>query len=884
MPREPQLTETVEPGDAGSGTPEIAPGEVLAGRYEIGEILGRGGLAVVYRAHDRELKRDVALKVLRADRFSSASLLRLRREVKVARDVPGDRLVRIFDITTSDKTVFLTMEVVEGGSLDRRLSEGPLLVGEAVRIASQILEGLAVLHQHAIVHRDVKPGNVFLTSEGDVKLGDFGLALPLTTDETRATRDDAVVGTLQYLSPEQVLGREVDARSDLYGLGVVLFEMLTGRPPYEGRSALGAMLGHLRETPKVRAVRPEVPRWLGAVVQRLLARRPEDRYPSAEAARAALASKAIPRSWLTRAAIAALLLLAACGAAVVWLKQESTNFSHLSYSDDEVTAMSKDGLPLWTASQVHWSNSIAAQLAPSEPRRVVAVLDTYRRRETATVLSILDADTGNEVKKVELPTAAERFHGFSNTFHPRLYALDLDGDGAQEIIAVYGHSPWWPTYAVLYEPRIDRARLVFLASGHHQFKGAQDLDGDGKAELLLAGINNRMGWYTGIAAVRLVPGVNETSPWTGTVIGSPDSTYVGAYPAALLWYCLGPRDDRLTDDPATFDAARKTILLRYATKSFPVSFQGFPARLASTPTRLATRDLAYENLRETERLSKVGFFDAALSEVEAAGANAARAGDPFLADWVARVRARSLVAAGRYEQAERAYQELARTSEGATDAAFEAGKAFHLAGLLDRAVEWYRRGFGRGGSANAGRNKWEMLESAVLALAELGRYRDAQIAVDDFAAAYGEDGNTDLLRGFLLWQQGVPPALPDRSSERLQDLHAYWDLEIQLANGGDPRSLMPKVDQSLTSSSEADPMLLSLKAELLGRTGRKSKAAQVAEEGYELARQQRRELTGVCAHFRLIALRTAAFSRAVGNESRAREIEAELAEWLEKRS
>lgn len=136
MPREPQLTETVEPGDAGSGAPEIAPGEVLAGRYEIGEILGRGGLAVVYRAHDRELKRDVALKVLRSDRFSAASLLRLRREVKVARDVPSDRLVRIFDITTSDKAVFLTMEVVEGGSLDRRLSEGPLPVGEAVRIAS----------------------------------------------------------------------------------------------------------------------------------------------------------------------------------------------------------------------------------------------------------------------------------------------------------------------------------------------------------------------------------------------------------------------------------------------------------------------------------------------------------------------------------------------------------------------------------------------------------------------------------------------------------------------------------------------------------------------------------------------------------------------------
>jgi hypothetical protein len=116
-----------------------------------------------------------------------------------------------------------------------------------------------------------------------------------------------------------------------------------------------------------------------------------------------------------------------------------------------------------------------------------------------------------------------------------------------------------------------------------------------------------------------------------------------------------------------------------------------------------------------------------------------------------------------------------------------------------------------------------------------------------------------------------------------QDLHRYWDLEIQLAIGGDPGSLVSKVDQSLILTSESAPMLLALKAELLARTGRNPQAAQVAEEGYELARQQRRELTGVCAHFRLIAQRAAAIARAVGNGSRAREIEAELAEWLEKR-
>ncbi len=619
---------------------------------------------------------------------------------------------------------------------------------------------------------------------------------------------------------------------------------------------------------------------LGAVVRKLLSRRPEDRYPSAEAVQTALAARAAPRSGLTQAAIAAPLLLAACGAAVVWLRPESTQFAHLSYSKEGATAIARDGRRLWTARQVHSSNSLAARLAPGEPRRVVAVLDAYRRPETATVLSILDADTGREIKRVDLPAAADRFPGFSNTFYPSLDACDLDGDGVEEILAVYTHSPWWPTYAVLYEPRIDRARLVFIASGHHHFKGAQDLDGDGKAELLLAGINNRMGWYTGIAAIRLLPPVNAPLPWAGLPAGSPDGNYASTNPRALLWYSLGPREGRMTDDPATFDAARRTLTLRYGESSFPLGFEGFSTPLAATPARLAARERTYANLRESERLLKAGFLKAALSEAEAAGAIAARAGDPFLADWVARVRARSLVAAGRYEQAEGDYRELVRGSESATDAAFEAGKAFHLAGRLERAVEWYRRGFGRGGAANAGRNKMEMLQGTLLALAELGRYREAERIVDDIVAAYGGDADIDLLRGFLLWRQGVPPALPNRSLDTMQDLHRYWALEIQLANGVDPGTLLPQVDRALAASSEADPMLLSLKAELLHRTGSQAKAAQVGEESYELARQQRRELTGVCAHFPSIARRAAAFSRAAGNPSRAREIEAELADWL----
>src|ERR1700674_878088 len=292
--QEPHTTETVGIGAVAAGPwLELEPGSVVDGRYEIGERLGGGGFPLVYR--DRTLNREVALKVLRADRLSPSSLARFRREAALARDVAGSRLVRIFDIGIAGPIIFLTMEVVAGGSLDRRLATGPLPVDEAVRIAAQILEGLRTLHAANIVHRDVKPGNVLLTAGGEVKLSDFGLARQLETDETRLTHDDSLLGTFQYLSPEQALGEEVDARSDLYSVGVVLFEMLTGRLPHAGRSALGTLLGHLREEPpEVRVFRPEVASWLAAVIRRLLARSAGERYPAAAAALADLAARRAP--------------------------------------------------------------------------------------------------------------------------------------------------------------------------------------------------------------------------------------------------------------------------------------------------------------------------------------------------------------------------------------------------------------------------------------------------------------------------------------------------------------------------------------------------------------------------------------------------------------
>ncbi|MEO7795377.1 MAG: serine/threonine-protein kinase, partial [Thermoanaerobaculia bacterium] len=193
------VTESFGPGGARApGRIElIAGGTELAQRFEVLHVLGTGGYAVVYRAFDRTLQREVALKLLRQDRLSPTALRRLRREAAVARDVVHERIVRIFDIEEASETVFLTMEVVPGGSLGDRLAEGAVTIEQTVAWATQALEGLAALHALGILHRDVKPGNFLLTASGELKVSDFGLALHVERDETRATTHESVLGTLE---------------------------------------------------------------------------------------------------------------------------------------------------------------------------------------------------------------------------------------------------------------------------------------------------------------------------------------------------------------------------------------------------------------------------------------------------------------------------------------------------------------------------------------------------------------------------------------------------------------------------------------------------------------------------------------------------------------
>jgi len=263
---------------------------VLDGRYTLLAVLGTGGMATVWRARDEMLGRDVAVKVLNPQHAADAEFLeRFEGEARHAAAVSHPRLVTVFDCGVEDGTPFIVMELVAGRTLRKVLDEaGALPPGQAIAIAAAVCEGLQAAHAAGLVHRDITPANIVLNG-GEVKVLDFGIA---RADGTRAaTAAGTVVGTVAYLSPEQASGRPADPRSDLYSLGCVLFEMLTGRPPFTADSAVGLAYRQVHDDPGLpSAWRPGLPARLDQITARLLAKDPSSRPRTAAVARAQLLS------------------------------------------------------------------------------------------------------------------------------------------------------------------------------------------------------------------------------------------------------------------------------------------------------------------------------------------------------------------------------------------------------------------------------------------------------------------------------------------------------------------------------------------------------------------------------------------------------------------
>ncbi len=256
--------------------------QVLLGRYEVGRLLGAGGMAEVYEGHDRLLARRVAVKVLLAQyAHDPAFLARFRREAQAAASLSHPNIVAVFDTGSEDDIWFIVMEYVAGRTLkDVIRTEGALYWARAAEIAADVAGALSAAHARGIVHRDIKPGNVMLTTDGKVKVMDFGIARASAVPSI--TQTAAVVGTAQYIAPEQAQGLEVDARTDVYALGCCLYEMLTGQVPFTGPTPVAIAYRHVREDPTPpRMLNPDVPVPLEQVCLKAMAKRPEDRYQTA---------------------------------------------------------------------------------------------------------------------------------------------------------------------------------------------------------------------------------------------------------------------------------------------------------------------------------------------------------------------------------------------------------------------------------------------------------------------------------------------------------------------------------------------------------------------------------------------------------------------------
>jgi predicted Ser/Thr protein kinase len=256
-------------------------GELISGRYELEELVGSGGMSSVYRAHDRLLERTVALKILH-EQFTSddAYVERFRREARAVAQLAHPNIVTVIDRGEQDGRQFIVFEYVDGMNLKELMTqEGPVSPGEAIELALQVARGLSFAHENGLVHRDVKPQNVLLDTDGRAKVTDFGIAHAVDVDGMTIT--GTIMGTSNYIAPEQARGQAVDEQTDVYSLGCVLYELLAGDVPFEGDNFVAVAMRHVNDpVPSVRDLRPDVPPRLDWAIQQAMAKDHHERFDS----------------------------------------------------------------------------------------------------------------------------------------------------------------------------------------------------------------------------------------------------------------------------------------------------------------------------------------------------------------------------------------------------------------------------------------------------------------------------------------------------------------------------------------------------------------------------------------------------------------------------
>ncbi len=475
--------------------PEV--GDILGERFLLQSILGSGGTGTVFAAVDTTVGQQVAIKLLHPDLRDTRTRERLRREVRASR--PGHpNIVSVFDLHEAGNHIFLSMELVEGQSLRSRLEQqGIFSVDEVINIGWQIATALGHLHNKGLVHRDVKPGNILAPSDGPVKLCDMGLVRPLEEGVT-VTEAEMVVGTPNYMAPEQATGNDLTSASDIYGLGLTLYQVLTGEIPLKESSAIATLSRRQSDRPpSIRRERPDCPRWLDRLIRRMLEPRPDERPSSDTVLKAFKTRRLLPRPRRrTMAAAAAVLVVITAGAyGARHLARHPTVV--VEVSNTSIIGRDSKGLPTWT--REFDIPIVAEQRTDLDGDGLEEILLTlngqegfFSRSTTVDGPEIWIFRNDGSVMSHFIPENEIVWeYDYDVEIVATLHLLDLDHDERPEVVVVGEHTNFFPAVVFIYQPDVDHWNQVMSHSGILLNIRATPVSSD--PGLRFVAVNNRLG-------------------------------------------------------------------------------------------------------------------------------------------------------------------------------------------------------------------------------------------------------------------------------------------------------------------------------------------------------------------------------------------------------
>ncbi len=831
------LTESFDVGRGGTGELRFLPLE----RWRLQRLIGQGGQANVWLAEDLELGQDVVLKVFRQIN-DPVAMERMRREVRLGRELRHPGLVRIFDLVEMSGFLVAVMEWIPGGSLGGLLeATGPLSVDRVVEIAGQVLETLAYLHGEGVIHRDIKPSNLLLADDGRVLLADLGLARRLDGGED-LTRILTVVGTPAYMAPEQLRGEEPTPAVDLYGLGVTLYRLLTGEPPFPASSEfeMADAILHRRARP-IRTIRKDCPRWFASFVDRLLERSPADRFPDGAVALAAFERRRAVgsrrrRRWAAAAFVAAGLVLGAGMGLGRWVASPAP-LNHVDQVEGRLVAYDASGRELWRHRVPGNAGYVLADVMGSEePEVVLDHVDPAGKDHSRVAVDILGH--GGKVAGSVILLEGPWLGPLKTTADWQLSGLDtadVDGDGKRDLVWIVTHRVWFPAGLGVWAPRGKHGPgYVFVNAGSLQQFAAADLDGDGRQEIVAAGLNNPLGFQKIVAVVR--PGFYAGGPGIDTQV-SPDlkadeaGSFGGRGSGRLTYVPLGSRLGQCT----ALHAGPEGLEIRFGARVVHLDRDGNPEDSPLYGTGWEKREAFWNGLAvlcRTLRIAEPSGLEDLWRDFKATYRDVLS--EPPSETAAALLAARSMADGGDPLRAARLLEATARRIPEERDLLMRAGEYRLIAGDRDHGQADLR---GSLPLEPGGRNPYDqflLLGLDAVVHGDQAAFAAALRANSSVAPVAAGHNTVEKLRPALLWAEGrwQDPRVRQMRGTLVLPILGVLGLWEGLESGDDPSRIVAEA-QRLEKDSEVPEMARLLRAAAELKLGHAAVARGLAESVVE---------------------------------------------------